>query len=217
MTESCRFFRKLPVRLNYVVALGLAIVVLSAIGWLWRQPLLEKIADFWTVSDPVDWADAIIILGGGVYDRSKITADLYRSGLTKRILISNVLDSSHAVVGGHYSDTKLSREVLRRYGVPDEAVETFGTANQNTRDEAAALRDWSDRNSTTSFIIPTEFIFSRRVRWIFNHEFIGRNVRIAIFSFETAQYNHKDWWKTDAGKRAFKSELLKLVYYHIRY
>jgi uncharacterized SAM-binding protein YcdF (DUF218 family) len=207
----------LAVRLKYFAALGVALVVLTAISWLWRQPLLEKIAEFWTVSDPVDVADAIVILGGGVYDRSKITADLYRRGLAKRILISDVLDSSHAIVGGHYSDTKLSREILRRNGVPDEAVETFGNANQNTRDEAAALRDWSDRHSTKSFIIPTEFLFSRRVRWIFNHEFIGRNARISIFSFETAKYNHKDWWKTDEGKRAFKSELMKLIYYRIRY
>jgi uncharacterized SAM-binding protein YcdF (DUF218 family) len=217
MTESYRSFRMLSTRLNCVVALGLAILLLSTIGWLWRQPLLEQIADFWTVSDQVDGADAIVILGGGVHDRSKIAADLYRRGLAKRVLISDVLDSSHAIVGGHYSDTTLSRETLRRYGVPDEAVETFGADNKNTRDEAAALRDWSDRNVTTSFIIPTEFLFSRRVRWIFNHEFFGRNVRIAILPFETAHYNHKDWWKTDEGRRAFKLELLKLVYYHIRY
>src|SRR5450631_77697 len=141
MTESFRFFRKLPGRLSYAAALGLAIVVLSTFGWLWRQPALEQIADFWTVSNSVERADAIVILGGGVYDRSKIAVDLFRRGISKKILISDVLDSSHAIVGGHYSDTVLSRETLRRYGIPDEAVETFGAANQNTRDEAVALRN----------------------------------------------------------------------------
>jgi DUF218 domain len=178
--------------------------------------VLEQIADLWTVSDAIEGADAVVILGGGVSDRSKIAADLYRRGLTNRILISDVLDSSHAVGVGHFSDTALSQETLRRNGVPDEAVEIFGTANQNTRNEAVALKNWSDRNSATSFIIPTEFIFSRRVSWIFKRVF-GRNVRISVFSFDPAEYNRTDWWKTNEGKRAFKVELLKFVYYHFRY
>jgi hypothetical protein len=216
MTETVH--RQLPIGLiSYVTALGIAIAVLSSIGWMWRHPLLEQIAVLWTVSDPTDGADAVVILGGGVEQRSKVAADLYRKGLAKRVLISDVLDSSHAIVGGHSSDTTISREALRMYGVPDDVVETFGIANQNTQNEAAALAEWSDSNSATSFVVPTEFLFARRVRWIFNRQFARRDARITVFSFETTDYNHTNWWKTDEGQHAFKIELLKFVYYWIRY
>jgi hypothetical protein len=217
MTDCCRFVRHLPAKLICIATLSLIIVVLGSIGWLWRERFLVQIADFWTVSDPVYEADAVVILGGGVYDKSKIAADLYRRGLTKKILVSDVLDSSHAIVGGHYSDTTLSREALRGYGIPDEAVETFGTVNKNTRNEAVALRDWIAQKSAASFIIPTEFLFSRRVRWIFNREFAGRNVQISIYPFETSHYNRNDWWRTEEGKSAFELELIKFIYYRIRY
>jgi hypothetical protein len=217
MTESGNFPRRSPLGLiGCVIALGIAAGVLSSIGWIWRQPLLEQIAFLWTVSNPTVSADAVVILGGGVEHRSKIAADIFKKGLVKRILISDVLDSSHAIGGGHASDTAISREMLRRYEVPDEAVETFGSANQNTQKEALALAEWSKRNSATSFIIPTEFLFSRRVRWIFNRELAGR-ARISVISFETPDYNHKNWWKTEEGQHAFKIEMLKLAYYHILY
>ena len=217
MTKSHRFIWQLPARLIHVAVLGFAAVVLTSIGWLWREPLLEKIVILWTVSDPIGAADAVVILGGGVSDKSRIAADLYRRGLTKKTLISDVLDSSHAIVGGHYSDTTLSREALRGYGVPNVAIETFGIANRNTKDEAVALSDWCTRNSATSFIIPTEFLFSRRVRWIFDHELDGRNVKVAIDSFESSHYARNNWWKTDEGKNAFKLEIMKFIYYQIRY
>lgn len=218
MTPKDTTFAGMPVRLiGYVAALGFAVTVLSSIGWIWRHPLLELVAVLWAVSDPTHGADVVVILGGGVEQRTKVAADLYRKGLAKRILISDVLDSSHAIVGGHFSDTTISQEALRRYGIPEGAVETFGIANQSTKEEAEALRYWSDRNTAVSFIIPTEFLFSRRVRWIFNREFAGRDINLTVISIETPHYNRKDWWKRDEGKRAFKTELMKLIYYRIWY
>ena len=217
MTGNNRYYQRSSARLNCLVTLGIGFAVLIFAGLQWHQTLLEQVANVWSVSDPIERSDAVVILGGGIYDRSKAAADLYRKGLTKKILISDVVDSSHAIVGGHYSDTALSREALLRYGIPNTAIETFGTGNQSTQQEAAALRDWSDRNSASSFIIPAEFLFSRRVRWIFNHEFSNRNVKIAVYSLEAERYTHEDWWKHKEGVRAFKSELLKLVYYHVRY
>jgi hypothetical protein len=89
------------------MALSIAVAVLGSIGWM-RDSLLEKIAVLWTVSDPTDGADAVVILGGGVEQRFKVAADLYRKGRAKSILISDVLDSSHAVVGAHSSDISSS-------------------------------------------------------------------------------------------------------------
>jgi hypothetical protein len=201
----------------YVILIGVAVGASSSTVWTTRHTLFEQFAVLWTVSDPTDAADAAVILGGGVERRSKIAADLYNKGVVKHILISDVIDSSNAIVGGHSSDTAIGREILRRNEIPNDAVETFGSGNQNTQEEALALTEWSTRHSATSFIIPTEFLFARRVKLIFNRKLARRNARISVIAFEATNYNHKNWWKTKEGQRAFKTELLKYFYYLIFY
>ena len=67
--------------------------------------------------------------------------------------------------------SELNREKLLKLGVPIGSIEIFGTANESTRDEAVALREWAERNAASAFIIPTEIFPARRVRWIFRREF----------------------------------------------
>jgi|SRR6516165_4602299 hypothetical protein len=81
------------------------------------------------------------------------------------------------------SHSELNREVLLKLGVPAGTIETFGAANKNTRDEAVALRKWAEQNAASAFIIPTEIFPARRVRWIFQREFVGTAVKIEVPSF----------------------------------
>jgi hypothetical protein len=177
--------------------------------------LLRQLATLWMVSDPIRDSDAVVILGGGIFRRSEIAADLYHRNLTRRILVSDVVDSSHSVAE-HFSDTKLSRDILLKLGVPDAAIETFGNANGNTRDEAKALRVWSEQNHASSFLIPTEFIFARRVRWIFDAEFADQGRQFSIVPFETPEFNRNNWWKSAEWRRAALNELAKFTYYVTR-
>jgi DUF218 domain len=216
MPKNVRYWLT-SIRSTCFAALGFGLIALCVTGLLYRQPLLEQVANIWTVSDPIIKSDAAVILGGGVYGRTKIAAELYRKGLVKTLLISSVRDSSHAVVGAHFSDTALSQEMLRKYGIPKVDIEIFGTANQNTREEAVALKDWSDKNLASSFIIPTEFFFSRRVHLIFKREFASRNAKISVIAFDPEEYSRKNWSTSNEGVRAFKTEVLKLAYNMFRY
>ena len=84
-------------------------------------------------------------------------------------------------------------------------------------DEAAALRNWAERHGASRIIIPTEIFSARRVRWIFNKEFAGSSARLAIASFEPPNYAGAEWWKTEAGMIAFQNEIMKYVYYRVKY
>ena len=115
------------------------------------------------------------------------------------------------------SHSELNREILLKLGVPGGVIETFGTANKNTRDEAVALREWAERNAASAFIIPTEIFPARRVRWIFRREFFGTTVSIEVPSIEPPDYTRRDWWKTEQGLVAFQNEVLKYIYYRLKY
>jgi uncharacterized SAM-binding protein YcdF (DUF218 family) len=161
--------------------------------------------------------DAVVVLGGGLATRPFVAAELWRRGLADKILISQGPEDRAVSMGAMPSHTELNREILLKEGVPAGVIETFGTANKNTRDEAVALREWSERNAASVFIIPTEIFPARRVRWIFRREFFGTTVSIEVPSFEPPAYTRRDWWKTEHGLVAFQNEFLKHIYYRLKY
>lgn len=183
--------------------------------WIERDPLLRGMAGLWIVSDAVTKADAAVVLGGGLDIRPFAAADLYRRGLVDKVLISQVADDRVASIGVVSGHTELNRQVLLKLGVPAAAIETFGTANRSTKDEAIALRTWAARNNGSTFIIPTEIFSARRVRFIFRREFPAKGIE--ILSLDPPQYTEDDWWQTDAGLIMFQNEVLKYLYYRIKY
>jgi hypothetical protein len=67
-------------------------------------------------------------------------------------------------------------------------------------------------------IIPTEIFPARRVSWMFRREFVGTGVRIEVPSFDPARlYTRANWWKTEDGVISFQNEVLKYLYYRLKY
>jgi hypothetical protein len=198
-----------------------AILVLAVLGtgvWVERKRLLLGAADVWIVSDPVSHADAAVVLGGGLDGRPFVAAKLYERGLVNKILVSQVDDHSPAVaigvIAGH---TEANRQVLLKLGIPATAIDTFGTANRNTKDEAVALHAWAEHHRSSAIIIPVEIFAARRVRWMFDREFSGQPVKIAVQSFDPPNYARASWWQNEYGVIAFQNEILKYIYYRLKY
>lgn len=147
-----------------------------------------------------------------------MAADLYAKGLVKKVLLSKVRVPPSVEIGALTSDTEDMRKVLLKLGVPNSAIETFGDANKNTREEAIALKSWADQNAVSVLIIPTEIFSARRVSWMFRREFAGTGVRIEVPSVDPARYyTRADWWKTEQGVISFQNEVLKYLYYRLKY
>jgi uncharacterized SAM-binding protein YcdF (DUF218 family) len=175
-------------------------------------------ADLWIVSDPITPSDAVVVLGGGLDLRPFVAADLYAKGLAKKILLSEVDEGRSVDIGALVGHSEENRRVLSRLGVPESAIETFGSANKNTWEEAVALKEWADRNAVSVLIIPTEIFSARRVSWTFRREFAGTGVRIEVPAFDPPRlYARAEWWRTEDGVIAFQNEVLKYFYYRLKY
>ena len=196
-------------------------LLLAAIGaavWLKRTALAQGAADLWVVSDPITPADAAVVLGGGADMRPFVAADLYSKGLVHKVLVSRVEDTPSAKIGVVLSHNELNVRILRKLGVPDSAIELFGNGSRNTWDEAVALRGWTKQHATSALIIPAEVFFARRARWVFKREFSGTGIRIEVPSFDPPNgYSRANWWKTEGGLITFQNEVLKYLYYRLKY
>ena len=158
-----------------------------------------------------------MVLGGGLDIRPFAAAELYHKGLVKKVLVSQVTDGRAVAIGAQPGHTEVNRQVLLKLDVPADAIETFGSLNRNTKEEAVALLEWTRRHGSRAVIIPVGNFEARRVRWTFRHEFAGQPVRIEVSAFDSPQYVRANWWKDDPLIALFAIEILKFIHYRLKY
>lgn len=185
--------------------------------WSLRATLLSGLANAWVVNTPVQKSDAIYVLGGGLETRPFEAARLYREGMAPLILISNTGSSRLSKIGLQPTDTNLLRSILIKEGVPESAIIPIGTENASTHDEVLALAAWIKKNPQRSIIIPTDLFHSHRVDWLFQKELRPLDVKLYVTAIPSPYYTTRDWWKHEEGLITFQNEVVKHLYYRLRY
>jgi len=199
-----------------LLTLVACIVILGL--WAWRKPgpLLRGAADLWIVSDGPASADAIAVFGGGLEYRPFAAADYYRRGLAPKILISNIGATPAEQLGVLQSHVRANREVLLMLGVPATAIEPFGEHLSDTFTEATALHEWALRNGAHRIMVPTDIFAARRLRWTLHHVF-GNDAAILVPAINPPDYVRDNWWQNERGVIGFQNEVMKYLYYRLKY
>lgn len=160
------------------------------------------------------------------------------------VLVSQPKLSPTSELGITTPESVLAREVLLSNDVPANAIQMLGTNLTSTFDEARALEAWVAQHHAHSVIIPTDIFHTRRARWIFkrvqdsglrdqktnglNNAAPGSSTPLVpgplVFSFavhvvavDPPQYTATNWWQTEEGLIAFQNEVIKWLYYHLKY
>jgi uncharacterized SAM-binding protein YcdF (DUF218 family) len=192
-------------------------ILLLACAWIARAPILRECAELWVVSDPLQPADAIAVLGGGITLRPFVAARLYKQGLAPKVLVSNVRPDPLVRLGLVAPHPDETRPLLVKLGVPEAAIVGFGRDVASTFDEARALAAWAEDNRAHTIIVPTEIFPSRRQRWILDHELKPVGARVILDAVTPPEYGIDDWWRHDEGLIGFQNEVIKYVYYRVKY
>ena len=209
-TKQHRPERKQRRRLTVWIGLIGVFATVLGLAWVDRPSLLRGVAKLWTVSDDLQQADAIVVLGGGIDFRPAAAAELYRRGIASRVAVG-ISDTDRG------QDGRRNRDVLLEYGVPPSAIVGFAVRHHSTYGEARGILEWARASGAKSVIIPTDIFPTRRTRWIFNRELAPAGIRVSIRAVTPPTYGFDDWWRREAGWNNFKSELIKLAYYRLRY
>jgi uncharacterized SAM-binding protein YcdF (DUF218 family) len=161
------------------------VIVMFALAWSAGPLMLRSLARLWIVSDGLDHADAIVVLGGGLDVRPAAAAELYKLGKATRVAIGfSEYDQGR--------DARLTRTRLFQHGVPATAINEFRFAPHSTYGEARGILQWASANAVNSVIIPTDIFPSRRVRWIFNQELAPAGIRVMVQAITPPWYNVGD-------------------------
>lgn len=195
--------------------------VLQAIGLLSLLVLLLGgtalyFADRWLVLDePPAKADFIVLLAGD-FSRPLYGADLYRQGHATRIAVSRPVPPPQTEnlrkLGIHLPrQDEQFREILRRKGVPANAVSVFGDGNLSTVQEAETLREFLGGQPARLLIVTSPY-HTRRVKIVFTRLLPQADIRVLASPYEEFP---QQWWTHQGAAMGVMLETTKLLYYYL--
>ena len=174
------------------------------------------LASRWLVLDePPSKADFIVLLAGDL-SRPLYGADLYRQGHATRIAVSRPAPPPQTEnlrkLGMQLPrQDEQYREVLRRKGVPGNAISVFGDGNLSTVQEAETLREFLGDRPLRLLVVTSPY-HTRRVKIVFTRLLPQADIRILASPYETFPQR---WWTDQGAAVSTLLETAKLLYYYL--
>ena len=188
----------------------LSLIFLAALFfalYLVRHPLLRLAGGWWVVSDPLQRADAMIVLGDDNFsgDRAARAAELFQAGWAPVVVASGRMLRPFAGVA------ELIQHDLEGRGVPAAAIVPFAHHAENTLGEAQALRDLVAQRHWHRVLVVTSNYHTRRARYIFRRVFPS-DVSVLVESARDSDFDPDGWWETRSGVKLFFNESVGYCY-----
>ncbi len=191
--------------------LGAAAVSLAL---LCRGLWLSAVGRFLVVSDPLQAADAVVVLGGGSPVRVAGGVELFRAGYAPWFVVTNMPLNTPGI-REDYAEL-MKREAVWQ-GVPEERILRAPGVVRTTYEEALAVRQLVQERDLRSLIVVSDPFHTRRARMAFGDAFAGAGITITVRAVNGSWWEPDSWWRTQDGLRETWTEYLKLALHLVGY
>jgi len=186
-------------------------VALGAYGFL-------QLGAFLVAEDPIQKADAILVLAGTSMTRALEAADLHAAGYSPRIVLSREpLDGGELALAGRgiplTDTTERVRDVFVKLGIAGDAILIPDRVHNSTAAEAITLRELSAAHGWRRVIVVTSKYHLRRAGFAFRRELDGTGVQVLMRGSRYDGADPSRWWRRRNDLRDVFPEVPKLVAY----
>jgi uncharacterized SAM-binding protein YcdF (DUF218 family) len=191
--------------------------LLSAPFFLISALAFPRLGAWLVVADPLQKADAIVVLGGTMYERPMEAVELYKEGWAPRIyLVRQIADWGEALlVERNFQYTRevdLQIEVMGRLGVPREVIGILAQAN-STAEEADQVLALVTREKFSRVIVVTSKQHTRRARLVMNRKVNPAGVAVIVRASRFDRSDVDRWWTNRSTLRFTLFEIQRLLGY----
>jgi uncharacterized SAM-binding protein YcdF (DUF218 family) len=195
--SSLRFI--VPVIL--IAAVACATLAFRGVGkWLIRE-------------DPLQQADVLVVLSGGMPYRAEEAARLFHVGYAREIWVSRPpsVASELAKSGiSYFGEEFYNREVLIRAGVPPNSIFIFPEPAIDTEQEIREItRELREKGSTSALIV-TSPQHTRRVKTLWR-KIAGSGQALIVQGAPQDPFDADHWWRDTGDVFSVVRELLGLL------
>jgi len=183
-----------------------AVLVLCAILYWARHPIMRFAGESWVVDAPAAHADALLLLGDDNFyaDRATHAAELMRHGVAPVVVASGRrLRPSAGVV-------ELQEHDLIERGVPKDKIIRFPHDADSTKEEAVALARFCADRHFRSVIVVTSNYHARRARYIFDKVF-PVTISVSVAGAHDGDFDPENWWEKRKSQGLFIHELVGIL------
>lgn len=180
---------------------------------------LTRLGAWLVAEDALQPADAIVVLGGTMFERPLEAVDLYKSGVAPRIYLLREIQDwgevellKRGVPYLRYVDLQV--DALVKLGVPREAIGILDPAN-STAQEADYVHQLVATQHLSRVIIVTSKQHTRRARLVMNRRMQGTGAQVIV---RATRYDRADvdrWWSNRSTLRFTLFETQRLFGYWI--
>ncbi len=180
----------------------LCFVAFCGLLYLLRGPILSYAGESWVVDEPLEQADALIVLSDDNFyaDRATRAAELFREGKAKLVVASG-----RRLRPGAGISELMEHDLIER-GVPKENVLRVAHDMENTREEAGALLKVAAERKWRKVIVVTSNYHTRRARYIFRKVF-PQQVQVSVASARDGDFDPAHWWEKRKSIKELTREL----------
>nr|MBC7245814.1 YdcF family protein [Chloroflexota bacterium] len=179
-----------------------------------RSFWLPAIGRFLVCVDPLQPADAIVVLAGGGPQRVAHGAKLFQAGYAPWLIVTNQPLNTPGI---RVPYVELMRTEAIWQGAPPERILMAPEIVKTTYEEAIAVRQLATERRFHSLIIVTDPFHTRRARMSFRDALQGAGITISMQPANPSWYRADAWWQSQDELRETWTEYLKLTLYVFGY
>jgi uncharacterized SAM-binding protein YcdF (DUF218 family) len=186
---------------------AVTISVLLAVG------LILGVGYWLTVEDPLDHAQAIVVLSGRMPIRAVEAAQLYRSGYAAQVWLTRPAEPAASLQALHIAyigEDFYNLRILMQQGVPENAIRVLEPAIYNTADEIRVVMAELRRQSDSRVILVTTKAHTRRVRAL-SAKFSSPGTHVIVRAARNDAFQPARWWRTSGDALDVVREVLGIL------
>ena len=181
--------------------------------------VLRGLGSWLVVEDPLQKADAIVVLGGTMYERQMEAVDLFKEGWAPRIYVLRELadwgEAELIARGITYTRVvDLQIDTMQQLGVPSDRIDVLDAAG-STAEEAQHVLGLATGQRFKTVIVVTSKQHTRRSRLVMNRRMSGSGVTVIVRPSRYDRSNVDRWWTERATLRFTLFETQRLFGYWI--
>lgn len=172
----------------------------------------RKIAGLLIIADPLEKADAGVVLGGGDETRIDEAASLYKEGYIRYLVLTDT-GAELANYDTRYVDEMRIKAV--RMGVPVNLIYITKKLSDSTVEEAQAVKIVAHEQGFRSLVVITDPYHTYRTRLVYQDVFASDDISIIVHPVQNHWYQPTTWWKSVKGWQMTLLEYIKLARYYL--
>jgi uncharacterized SAM-binding protein YcdF (DUF218 family) len=165
------------------------------------------------VEDPLEKAQAIVVLSGGMPMRAQEAGRLYNAGLAPQVWLTRSVEPADSLQKMHIAyigEDFFDARILMHEGVPSNAILVLEPAITNTAGEIRGIVAELERSKAETVIIVTTKAHMRRVRTLWRALSSGRG-RAIVRGASTDPFAPDHWWRSTSDAMDVVREILGLL------